>query len=508
MSTPPSGSANGSTPVGYYPDPSIPGYVRYWDGSGWLPGTSRPGPRRNEPVPEPPPVTTQQETGPVFLDEEPADESVDKAVDEPRPSAGGALPEPRPRGEAGVPPGEPVTDWDAPGRPHENRPEPATAWQADASRQTGFGGEPDNKVAWGADEDHGVSPVLGEGRTPRAIGRGRADPRGGRQRPVGTREAGGGGEGKSERQGVRGPEEQREERGGKESAQPVREENTRPRRAGIQAARQSARPSPPPPAPSQAPSASAAPAPVGWAQQVRELARQVPAQHAQQSVPVQAPGPASTAAAASAPGAGSVTPWRLPAGDPFLRAAQARPAGLGRRFVARLLDGIVVAAVGGAVALPLLPKAVDHIQAKVDAVEQAGVTQDIWLVDATTGGYLAMVLGAVLTFGVLYEALPTARWGCTLGKKLCGLRVLDMEQQLSPGFGTALLRWLVHGALSAVVVGVLNVTWCLFDRPWHQCWHDKAARTFVARHPARVSSRGPGRRPGGTSEHPRRRRGW
>ncbi|WP_438873724.1 DUF2510 domain-containing protein, partial [Streptomyces alkaliterrae] len=55
MSAPPSGSANGSTTAGYYPDPSIPGYIRYWDGSAWVPGTSRPAPAAGEPMPEPPP---------------------------------------------------------------------------------------------------------------------------------------------------------------------------------------------------------------------------------------------------------------------------------------------------------------------------------------------------------------------------------------------------------------------------------------------------------------------
>ncbi|MBW8805236.1 MAG: DUF2510 domain-containing protein [Catenulisporales bacterium] len=29
---------------GYYPDPSVPGYIRYWDGSRWVPGTSKPMP--------------------------------------------------------------------------------------------------------------------------------------------------------------------------------------------------------------------------------------------------------------------------------------------------------------------------------------------------------------------------------------------------------------------------------------------------------------------------------
>ena len=50
---------------GYYPDPSIPGYIRYWNGAAWGPGTSRPAPA--------------QETGPVFLDET----SVTEALPEP-----------------------------------------------------------------------------------------------------------------------------------------------------------------------------------------------------------------------------------------------------------------------------------------------------------------------------------------------------------------------------------------------------------------------------------------
>ena len=31
-----------------------------------------------------------------------------------------------------------------------------------------------------------------------------------------------------------------------------------------------------------------------------------------------------------------------------------------------------------------------------------------------------------------------------------------------------------------LVIGVVGVLWCLFDKPWRQCWHDKAAHTFVA----------------------------
>ncbi len=39
---------SGNPPAGYYADPSIPGYIRYWDGNTWVTGTSRPAPTRTQ----------------------------------------------------------------------------------------------------------------------------------------------------------------------------------------------------------------------------------------------------------------------------------------------------------------------------------------------------------------------------------------------------------------------------------------------------------------------------
>ena len=60
------------------------------------------------------------------------------------------------------------------------------------------------------------------------------------------------------------------------------------------------------------------------------------------------------------------------------------------------------------------------------------------------------------------------------------MTVMLVSVCLAGGLGAALRRWLVYGVLGLAVVGVVNVLWCLVDRPWRQCWHDKAARTFVA----------------------------
>ncbi|WP_176723869.1 MULTISPECIES: DUF2510 domain-containing protein, partial [unclassified Streptomyces] len=124
MSAPTPAPGDESPREGYYPDPSIPGYVRYWNGASWVPGTSRPAPPQAEPsaapaaprppAPRPAPV---DETGPMYFDEVEAPDEAGRA-------------------DEGVPDGT-----------GGNRPEPATAWQADTSRQTGFGDE-DRRVSW------------------------------------------------------------------------------------------------------------------------------------------------------------------------------------------------------------------------------------------------------------------------------------------------------------------------------------------------------------------------
>jgi uncharacterized RDD family membrane protein YckC len=197
------------------------------------------------------------------------------------------------------------------------------------------------------------------------------------------------------------------------------------------------------------------------------------------------PQPGGQGAPGGPGGQETVPPWRRPpAEDLFARVAarqETRPGGLGRRFGARLVDFVLTLGVGAGAAFPFVDKTIDHINAKIDAVEQAGVTQRVWLIDGTTGGYLALVVGALLVFGLLYEVLPTARWGRTLGKKLFGLSVVNIEGYENPTFGKSLLRWLVNGVLGLLAVGLVNVLWCVFDRPWRQCWHDKAAGTFVAK---------------------------
>ncbi|MEU7582781.1 RDD family protein [Streptomyces sp. NPDC041068] len=491
---------------GYYPDPSIPGYVRYWNGAAWVPGTSRPAPSDGEPLPAPPgagaaaPASPApvEETGPVFFDEEPEAEP----AAEPAPAADDSA-------------------------QHGARPEPASAWQADAARQSGLGGEQERRVSWGApgqadprvpsdaapraeapqaaaasktpepsedDSNPGTvtiravkpgtakpgaaKPPTGEGTVTFRRPTGPVAPVAGKPGGQATPAASAGTDGTMAIRAIRPKSGQR---GGRTAAA----QTSVPQQQTPSAPPQAAAPAPsapavqqpqPQPQPSPVPPQGGVPTPVtsgpgggspSWAQQVHQLA-QSPA----------APGPAQE-------GEGQpVVPWKPVTEDPFLAAvrsqAAARPAGLGRRLAARLVDTVVLVAVTGAAALPLGTKAADHIDSKIDAAKLSGEKTTVWLLDGTTAGYLGLVLAVLLLFGVVYEALPTAKWGRTLGKKVCGIEVRDIEEHEAPTFGAALKRWLVYSVPGVLVIGVVGVLWCLFDRPWRQCWHDKAAGTFVA----------------------------
>ncbi|WP_037675386.1 RDD family protein [Streptomyces griseus] len=471
---------------GYYPDPSIPGYVRYWNGSAWVPGTSRPAPSDGEPLTPP---SSVEETGPHFFDEDP----------EPAPAAGDE-------------------------QQYGNRPEPASAWGAERSRQSGFGGEQDRRVSWGAPQ--GADPRVPSGTPSQPDGHSAHTDGTATIPPTGPEPSPGPGNPASGSTFVfRRP---------RNDTPPVPDDGTMtfrrqqsqqgPRGGGPGASQGAAAGfGTQGPVGMGAPGAGAGPG-FGAGKAAAERAAQAqaaphstdipntpntpnipnsagaPSVVPQQAAPAQVA--ASTPMAADVGGgqqswaqqvhrlaeAGEdeqrVAPWKPPVEDMFQAAARrqaaARPAGMGKRLVARLIDTVVLAAVAAAAAVPLGVKALDHVNEKIDEAKLSGRTVTVWLLDGTTATYLGIVLAVLLVFGVLYEAVPTAKWGRTLGKKLLGLEVRDIEAHEPPTFGGALRRWLVYSVPGLLGIGVLGVLWCLFDRPWHQCWHDKAARTFVA----------------------------
>ncbi|MEJ8672731.1 RDD family protein [Streptomyces sp. MS1.AVA.1] len=163
-----------------------------------------------------------------------------------------------------------------------------------------------------------------------------------------------------------------------------------------------------------------------------------------------------------------------------LGAGLAIPAALPRRVFARLIDYLAAGVVLAPIAVSQGTAAYQHLQGKIATARQSGVTVTVWLIDETTAAQLGVFASSLLLTGLFLEALPTALWGRTLGKKLLGLRVLDVESQTKPAPAPAVQRALTQLTLNILTVGVVGLLWCLVDRPWRQCWHDKAAKTFVA----------------------------
>ncbi|GHF19128.1 RDD family protein [Streptomyces morookaense] len=138
----------------------------------------------------------------------------------------------------------------------------------------------------------------------------------------------------------------------------------------------------------------------------------------------------------------------------------------GMRLVARLLDLVLVTmgVVGGALAAATL----------------------LGVGGGDTHGVEGMVgcVGALLAV-LCYEPLLIHRYGATLGKRICRLRVARIGDGGNPALGAAMVRWVIYAACNGVLfVGTINALSCLWDKPYRQCWHDKAADSVVVRRDA------------------------
>ncbi|MEU4093992.1 RDD family protein [Streptomyces sp. NPDC026673] len=142
-------------------------------------------------------------------------------------------------------------------------------------------------------------------------------------------------------------------------------------------------------------------------------------------------------------------------------------AGSGQRFVARLIDGAIFLVL----AFVLF------------AAFGASFT------DPDDLGKVAVVSLLVGIASFLYEALMLKSSGQTIGKKVMKIRVARLADGAVPGnaawarAGTYAGASVVGNVIPCVgfVVPLLNALWHLWDKPYRQCWHDKAAKTVVVK---------------------------
>ena len=127
-----------------------------------------------------------------------------------------------------------------------------------------------------------------------------------------------------------------------------------------------------------------------------------------------------------------------------------------------------------------------------------GARAGAWIVDAVPhalvpyfavrwSGSTAIGVAGLLVTGILWSILPEARAGMSVGKRLVGIRVVNLRSPEQLGLAWSAVRWVVkYGVGGALPVSYL---WYFRD-PSRRTWHDRAARTGVQF--ATVSGRRPG----------------
>ena len=151
------------------------------------------------------------------------------------------------------------------------------------------------------------------------------------------------------------------------------------------------------------------------------------------------------------------------------------PAGFVTRYVAFLLDILVVAIVSF-LFITVLRVTLDFFGINTllsSAAESRQVAQQTVVLNGVMR-WLLTIAGGFLSFGV-YSIVAWLLVGKTVGKALMGLRVLGQDGRRLT-FSQALIR-----ALSYYVSGLalfIGFLWVLVDDR-RQTWHDKLARTIV-----------------------------
>ncbi|MBT2509842.1 RDD family protein [Streptomyces sp. ISL-98] len=134
-------------------------------------------------------------------------------------------------------------------------------------------------------------------------------------------------------------------------------------------------------------------------------------------------------------------------------------ANVGSRLGARVLDVVFWFAGYWVLALPL------SLWIDLRGPEESGLPQ-------------ALLIVWLLVSFTLYFPFSVCKFGMTLGKRICGVRIARCETGGRVGFWRAFMRelfWLV--SIVIPVLCILNPLWCCWDKPFQQCLHDKVAGT-------------------------------
>lgn len=155
-----------------------------------------------------------------------------------------------------------------------------------------------------------------------------------------------------------------------------------------------------------------------------------------------------------------------------------------RRLCAYLVDLVLLSVLTSPLLVPAAGQQTHHVEQLEKAVSDPALhvtPVPFW----ATSWFVAIVTAVVFA---CYRVPQEAVAGRTLGHRLFGLRVVRYDGTRRIGFGWALARYAIFYGVNVIpyagpIFTVVNYLWCVFDRYYHQCLHDKVAGTFVL-HPA------------------------
>lgn len=160
---------------------------------------------------------------------------------------------------------------------------------------------------------------------------------------------------------------------------------------------------------------------------------------------------------------------------------------MGQRFLARLVDGVILGAVFGIILFAGLAGTIGLGSSTVDDCDPNSTDYYSCLHDQSDkamGGIAAffLVISVLAGLMLLYEWLMIGITGATLGKRALGLRVVRETTGEVPGVGAAFIRYIIPivGAFVCYIGALLVYLSPFFDNTGKlQGWHDRAAGTLV-----------------------------
>jgi len=137
-----------------------------------------------------------------------------------------------------------------------------------------------------------------------------------------------------------------------------------------------------------------------------------------------------------------------------------RQATIGTRFVAILIDSVLVSILTSIIFAPFSELAPWHY----------------------FGGHSGMLtnIGSIMQSVILgiYAVVMTVYFGGTIGKRIMNLKVVKTDGS-APDLNTYVMRYIIGYPVSSLIIG-LGFIWAIFD-PQKQGWHDKIAGTYVVK---------------------------